>query len=410
MLPFSGSDEGQLYVAWLMALRSYQRLRRRIFRRFPKFLSKDASDYIGYLGPIRACTTLIAVGSCPQHFFRRFRRIINGKESFFSTPIPLLAHTVAALSIAAAFLPSIVAKGPIAVGKWHLVAFIILFTILMPGVSLILAAIAAMLDQRGSAEVYTRKMRHYSRAFEERNVLKPYYGSIFSILTYQSLDYSLAPWGYLYFTIYLIGTTVIYLIWAVACFLLAGFCAVTFPPLLLIMIPLAFLFLGFISTRLFTTPYVQLLKYLVPVYQDELLSLSFAQFMAIILKQSYRLNGFPTFAELSLQSWNKADKNALVSLSELWDGYRPQFLTEQEEARHKGVQIFARFRLARATESRLFGDWIANQGFSNIDLLCRAPQFQQDLDVMIRAKMLAVKVLSNDYRAALRTLDRDVVL
>ena len=385
--------EGKIYAEWLRALRSYQRIRRRVFRSMPQFLSKEASDIFGYLSPVKTCATLLAIGSCPRHFFRRFQRVLNCNSPFFSTPVPLMGHTVAALGVSAGLISKI------AVGKVYLFALLILVTVLMPVLALIPALVISSFDPKSSMEDTVRKRWGCGpRAFEDRNATITACRPIFSINTYRALDYKRAPLGYLYFTVYLL---------LVSCMCFVVGVAITFadPVFLLLVIPVVCISVIVRGPKLFIDPYLSLFTYLIPPYQDGSLSLSFAESFELLLKHDHKLKEIPTNYTLSVRICKEQDRAALLSLSEMWDHFRPRFVQEQDETQRQGAQIFARFIITRANHSRLLTNCIDSLGFRALDLVIFAPQAYEDLQRMIKTKTL-VNPISKEFLELLSRVQR----
>src|SRR6516225_7988383 len=84
-----------VYSTGLAVVRSYRRLRRPFLRPFPDFLKRKAADLLGHVSPLKLLLTVIAVWSCPDHFFKNFRRTIDGNSPLLSDPLELLTSALA---------------------------------------------------------------------------------------------------------------------------------------------------------------------------------------------------------------------------------------------------------------------------------------------------------------------------
>src|ERR1700688_1482107 len=92
-----------LYSTALGIVRSYRRLRRPLLRPLPGFLKRKSADLLGFISPLKLLLTVIAVWSCPDHFFKNFRRTMNGTSPLLSDPWELLTSASAFVIAVASF-------------------------------------------------------------------------------------------------------------------------------------------------------------------------------------------------------------------------------------------------------------------------------------------------------------------
>jgi hypothetical protein len=84
------------YGLMLRGIRAYLRVRRGVIRLLPEGIGTIASVF-QHFNFLRLIPTFIAIALAPDHFFRRFDRVIKGKYPLFSSPAQSVVQMAAAL-------------------------------------------------------------------------------------------------------------------------------------------------------------------------------------------------------------------------------------------------------------------------------------------------------------------------